>query len=50
MFGMCNALVGWAIIAEVHLGFLLIRHIHEDINQKFNVISKILKQQGIDSM
>jgi hypothetical protein len=50
MFGMCVALVGLGYFAEISLGFLLVGHTHEEINQKFSVISGTPKRQDIDSM
>jgi hypothetical protein len=50
MFGMSVALVGLGYFAEISLGFLLVGHTHEDINQKFSVISGTPKRQDIDSM
>ena len=34
----------------VYLSFLLIGHTHEDIDQRFSVISSILERQNIDLM
>ena len=50
MFGMCAALVGLGYFAEIHLGFLLVGHTHEDIDQIFSVIFGTLKRQDVDSM
>ena len=50
MFAFCVALVGLGYFAEVYLSFLLVGHTHEDIDQRFNVISSTLKRHDIDSM
>ena len=50
MFALCTAIVGLGYVAEVYLSFLLIGHTHEDIDQRFSVISSTLKRQDIDSM
>ena len=43
-------LVGLEYFAEVYLSFLLVGHTHEDIDQRFSVISGTLKHQDIDSL
>ena len=50
MFALCATLVVFKYFAEVHLSFLIVGHTHEDIDQKFNTISKTLKSRDIDSM
>jgi hypothetical protein len=35
---------------EIQLSFLIIGHVHEDIDQRFSSISSALKYQDIDSM
>ena len=50
MFALCATLVGLGYFAEVYLSFLLVGHTHEDIDQRFSVISGTLKRQDIDSL
>ena len=50
MFAFYATLVGLGYFAEVYLSFLLVGHTHEDIDQRFSVISDTLKRHGIDSM
>ena len=50
MFAFCAVLVGLRYFAEVYLSFLLVGHTHEDIDQRFSVISGTLKRQDIDSL
>ena len=50
MFALCATIVGLRYFTEVYLSFLLVGHTHEDIDQKFNVISSTLKCHNIDSM
>ena len=50
MFVLCAAFVGLGYFAEVYLSFLLVGHTHEDIDQRFSVISSTLKRHDIDSM
>ena len=50
MFSFCVVLVGLRYFAEVYLSFLLVGHTHEDIDQRFSVISRTLKRQDIDSL
>ena len=50
MFAFCTVLVGLRYFAEVYLSFLLVGHTHEDIDQRFSVISGTLKRQDIDSL
>ena len=50
MFAFCAALVGLGYFAEVYLSFLLVGHTHEDIDQRFSVISTTLKHHDIDLM
>ena len=48
MFALCAALVAFKYFVEVHLSFLIVGHTHEDIDQKFNIISRTLKSKDID--
>ena len=50
MFVMCAALVGLGFFKEVHLCFLIVGHTHEDIDQRFTVISNVLKRKNIDTL
>ena len=50
MFAFCAVLVGLRYFAQMYLSFLLVGHTHEDIDQRFSVISGTLKRQDIDSM
>ena len=50
MFALCAILVGLGYFAEMYLSFLLVGHTHEDIDQRFSVISRTLKRQDIDSL
>ena len=50
MFAFCAVLVGLRYFAKVYLSFLLVGHTHEDIDQRFSVISGTLKHQDIDSL
>lgn len=34
--------------AEVHFGFLIVGHTHDDIDQQFSIISSTLKEHDID--
>ena len=50
MFALCATLIGLEYFAKVYLSFFLVGHTHEDIDQRFSVISGILKRQDIDSL
>jgi hypothetical protein len=50
MFALYVALVGLEYFHEVQLGFLIIGRTHEDIDQRFNIISNTLKRANIDSL
>ena len=50
MFAFCAILVGLRYFAEVYLSFFLVGCTHEDIDQRFSVISGTLKRQDIDSL
>ena len=50
VFGLCATLVGLGYFSEVQLSFLIVGHTHEDIDQRFSVISGVLKRQDIDSL
>jgi hypothetical protein len=50
MFALCAALVGLGYFQEVQLCFLIVGHTHEDIDQRFSIISNTLKKTNIDSL
>lgn len=50
MFSLCTIVVGLGFFKEVHISFLLVGHMHKDIDQRFNIISNTLKKTDIDSM
>ena len=50
MFAYCASLVALGYFREVRLSFLIVGHTHEDIDQRFSIISSVLKRQDIDSM
>jgi hypothetical protein len=50
MFGLCVALVVQGYFKEVQLSFLIVGHMHEDIDQRFSIISNTLKRQDVDSL
>jgi hypothetical protein len=50
MFALCAVLVGLGYFQEVQLGFLIVGHTHEDIDQCFSIISNTLKRTNIDSL
>ena len=50
IFAMCASLVGLGFFQEVHLCFLIVEHTHEDIDQRFSVISNVLKKKDIDTL
>jgi hypothetical protein len=50
MFALCAALVGLGYFLEVQLCFLIVGHTHEDIDQRFSIISNTLKRTNIDSL
>lgn len=50
MFALCASLVGLGIFQEVQLCFLIVGHTHEDIDQRFSIISNTLKRTDIDSL
>jgi hypothetical protein len=50
MFALCAALVGSEYFQEVQLCFLIVGHMHEDIDQCFSIISNTLKRTNIDSL
>ena len=50
IFALCAALVGLGYFMEVYLSFVLVGYTHEDIDQRFNVISNTLKRHDIDSI
>ena len=49
MFAFCATLVGLGFFADVYISFLLVEQTHEDIDQRFSVISSTLKRHDIDS-
>ena len=50
MFAFCATLVELEYFAKMYLSFLLVGHTHDDIDQRFSVISGTLKRQDIDSL
>ena len=50
IFVFCTVLVGLRYFAKVYLSFFLVEHTHEDIDQRFSIISGTLKHQDIDSL
>jgi hypothetical protein len=44
------ALVGLGYFQEVQLCFLIVGHTHEDIDQRFSIISNMLKRTNINSL
>ena len=50
MFAFCACLVALGHFQEVQLFFLIVGHTHDDIDQRFSVISNILKRQDILSL
>ena len=50
MFAYCASLVALGYFWEVRLSFLIVGHTHEDIDQRFSIISGVLKRQDIDSL
>ena len=50
MFSMCATLVGLGFFQKVHLCFLIAGHTYEDIDQRFSVISNVLKIKDIDTL
>ena len=44
MFGFLSDLMSRHVFEEVHVGFLMVGHTHEDIDQFFSVISSWLKK------
>jgi hypothetical protein len=50
MFGYCTVLVAQGYFKEVQLSFLIVGHTHEDIDQRFSIISNTLKRQDVDSL
>jgi hypothetical protein len=50
MFALCAALVGLGYFQEVQLCFLIVGHTHEDIDQRFSIISNTLKRTNINSL
>ena len=50
MFAFCAYLVALGHFREVQLSFLIVGHTYDDIDQRFNVISNILKRQDILSL
>jgi hypothetical protein len=50
MFTLCAALVGLEYFQEVQLCFLIVGHTHEDIDQRFSIISNTFKRTNIDSL
>jgi hypothetical protein len=50
MFTFCAALMRLGYFQEVQLCFLIIGHMHENIDQRFSIISNTLKRTNIDSL
>jgi hypothetical protein len=50
MFALCTTLVGLGYFQEVQLYFLIVGHTHENIDQRFSIISNTLKRTNIDSL
>ena len=50
MFAYCASLVALEYFLEVRLSFFIVGHTHEDIDQRFSIISSVLKRQEIDSV
>ena len=50
MFGLCAVLVAQRYFKEVQLSFLIVGHMHENIDQRFSIISNTLKRQDVDSL
>lgn len=48
MFSSCTMLVGLGLFKQAKPSFLTIGHLHEDIDQCFNIISNTLKRQNIN--
>jgi hypothetical protein len=48
MFALCAALVGLGYFQEIQLCFLIVGHTHQDIDQRFSIISNTLKRTTID--
>jgi hypothetical protein len=50
LFGQCTTLVGLGYFEEVCMGFLIVGHMHSDIDQRFSSISHVLKGDDINSL
>jgi hypothetical protein len=50
ILALCGTLVALGIFKEIQLSFLIVGHIHEDIDQRFSTISSTLKRQDIHSL
>ena len=50
ILALCAMMVALGIFKEVQLSFLLVGHIHEDIDQQFSTISAALKYQDVISL
>jgi hypothetical protein len=50
MFALCIALMGLGYFQEIQLCFRIVEHTHEDIDQRFSIISNTLKRTNIDSL
>jgi hypothetical protein len=47
---LCGTLVALGIFKQTQLSFLIVDHIHEDIDQRFSTISSALKHKDIHSL
>ena len=50
MIALCATLVGLDFFQEVEFFFLIVGHTHENIDQRFNCISFMLKRSVVDSL
>jgi hypothetical protein len=50
LFRLCATLVGLGYFEEVRVDFLLVGHMHSDIDQRFSSISHVLKGDDINSL
>lgn len=50
LLGLCTALNGLGYFKKVRVGFLMVGHMHLDIDQWFSCISHILKGNDINTL